>query len=291
MNLSKIIKEVMKELNISGAELAKRSNQSPQNLSKKLNKETLSYEEFQQLMELMGASVDLSYKLPGSEEETQAFDRHATEQLNILEKELEVERLKNKYFMDMSYEVRTALSTIDGGVELAINHREDPRKVAEFLSKAKPAVQTLKRLVEDNPFNRVAGISQVKDDFVNSKILQDKHVLLVEDNVLNREIVREVLEDSRMIVSEAENGKEAVSMVGEETYDFVLMDLQMPVMDGFKACEEIRKLTNQKRAKTLVYAMTASVTEEDRTKAIAAGMNGFIEKPLDLKKLSRAILG
>ena len=290
MNLSEIVKNVMKELGISGKELATRSNQSPQNLSKKLNKGTLSYEEFTELMQLMGAQVSLTYSLPGQEVDATPVDKHTIDQLNILEKQLEVERLKNKYFADMSYEFRTALSIVDGGIKLALGHNREQKKVAEYLNKITPSLQRLTRLVEDNPFNREAGMYSGGQDYLITKALAGKQVLLVDDNELNREIVRELLEDSRILVSEASDGKEAVAMIGEQSYDFVLMDLQMPVMDGFEACRQIRKLTNQKRANTLVFAMTASVTDEDRQKARDSGMDGFIEKPLEIRKLGQILM-
>ena len=295
MNLAEIIKTVSKQLNISGMELARRSGQSPQNLSKKLVKGTLSFEEFEQLMELMGVRIDLSYTLPGQESgQVTAYDRHVQYQLTILEKQLEVERLKNKYFADMSYEFRTALGTVDGGIKLAIAHSDNRARVEDYLNKVKPAVNTLTRLVEDNPFNREAGIGTVKTGGESQGTkLKGKQVLLVDDNDLNREIVKELLEDSKMIVTEASNGRDALELVSKDasSYDFVLMDLQMPIMDGFESARQIRALKDARKAGVKIIAMTASVTYEDRESAKSAGMNGFIEKPLDLKKLENVVLG
>ena len=293
MNLAETVKKVSKELNISGMELARRSGQSPQNLSKKLVKGTLSFEEFENLMELMGVKIDLSYVLPGdADEQIAAYDRHAMDQLNILEKQLEVERLKNKYFADMSYEFRTALGTVDGGLKLALSHSDNRTRVEDYLNKIKPALQTLTRLVEDNPFNREAGISTIKTGTGTAADLKGRKVLLVDDNELNREIVRELLEDNEMQISEAANGREAVEAVENgKGFDFVLMDLQMPVMNGFEAADRIRSLKDKKKAATMIIAMTASVTYEDREEARKSGMNGFIEKPLDLKKLSNVVFG
>ena len=296
MEFAKIIKEVSKELNISGMELSRRSGQSPQNLSKKLVKGTLSYEEFENLMELMGAHVDLSYSLPGGDaKQVEIYDRHAQTQLTILEKQLEVERLKNKYFADISYEFRTALSTLDGGISLALKHCDNEEKVKGYLSKIYPAILTLTRLIEDNPFNRETGISSFRPESEDkNNVLKGKRVLLVDDNDLNREIVRELLEDGGMEIKEAGNGREALSLVEREedgAFDFILMDLQMPVMNGFEATGRIRALKDAGKAKTTVIAMTASVTMEDRERARAAGMNGFIEKPLDINKLNAVILG
>ena len=293
MNLAEIVKKVSKELGISGMELARRSGQSPQNLSKKLVKGTLSYEEFETLMELMGVEASLNYRLPGEEQsEVAAYDRHAQEQLLILEKQLEVERLKNKYFADMSYEFRTALGTVQGGLELAQGHRNDPEKVEEYLTKIRPAVRTLARLVDDNPFNRETGIQTDYGTEGAGENLKGRKVLLVDDNDLNREIVREQLESFGLMVTEAAEGRTAVQQIeegSEDAFDFVLMDLMMPVMNGFEATRKIRSLTDGRKAALPVIAMTASVSDADRREAKAAGMNGFIEKPLDIKKLGAVV--
>ena len=293
MNLAEIVKKVSKELGISGMELARRSGQSPQNLSKKLVKGTLSYEEFETLMELMGVEVSLNYRLPGEEQsEVAAYDRHAQEQLLILEKQLEVERLKNKYFADMSYEFRTALGTVQGGLELAQGHRNDPEKVEEYLTKIRPAVRTLARLVDDNPFNRETGIQTDYGTEGAGENLKGRKVLLVDDNDLNREIVREQLESFGLMVTEAAEGRTAVQQIeegSEDAFDFVLMDLMMPVMNGFEATRKIRSLTDGRKAALPVIAMTASVSDADRREAKTAGMNGFIEKPLDIKKLGAVV--
>ena len=294
MNLSEIVKKVSKELNISGMELARRSGQSPQNLSKKLVRETLSFEEFERLMELMGVRVDMNLTMPGNErEQLTAYDRHVQKQLTILEKQLEVERLKNKYFTDLSYEFRTGLGTLDGGINLALAHRGDKERVRSYLERIRPAIRSLTRLIEDNPFNRETGISEFEQGTDRqAENLKGKRVLLVDDNDLNREIVRELLEDNEMQVSEAEDGAVALAMLKErkkDDFDFVLMDLQMPVMNGFEATRRIRSLGDEKKAGIRVIAMTASVTYEDREEAKKAGMDGFIEKPLDLKKLGQVI--
>ena len=293
MNLAEIVKKTSKELNISGAELAKRSNQSPQNLSKKLVKGTLSFDEFEKLMEVMGVELELELIMPNQESvKESSLDKRYSEQLTILEKQLEVERLKSKYFTDMSYDFRTALSTLDAGIRLAISHCDDSDKVKEYLSRVMPAIQTLNRLVEDNPFNREAGISSIRNDAETEEdSLRNKHVLLVDDNDLNREIVKELLEDNDIKIDEAANGAEAVDMIksAKERYDFVLMDIIMPVMDGFEATRRVRKFKDKDMAGIPVIAMTASVTYEDREEARESGMNGFIEKPLDIKKLKNVI--
>ena len=112
---------------------------------------------------------------------------------------------------------------------------------------------------------------------------KDKHILLVEDNELNREIAQEILREYGFRVDTAENGEvavEKVSTAAPGSYDLVLMDVQMPVMDGYTATREIRALDDPARAKLPILAMTANAFDEDRRNALESGMNGFLSKPI-----------
>ena len=125
---------------------------------------------------------------------------------------------------------------------------------------------------------------------------QDRHVLLVEDNELNREIAQEILREYGFRVDTAENGEVAVKKVSTAapgSYDLVLMDVQMPVMDGYTATRKIRALDDPARAKLPILAMTANAFDEDRRNALESGMNGFLSKPIvigDLVQELRKIL-
>ena len=125
---------------------------------------------------------------------------------------------------------------------------------------------------------------------------QDKHILLVEDNELNREIAQEILREYGFRVDTAENGEvavEKVSTAAPGSYDLVLMDVQMPVMDGYTATRKIRALDDPARAKLPILAMTANAFDEDRRNALESGMNGFLSKPIvigDLVQELRKIL-
>ena len=112
-----------------------------------------------------------------------------------------------------------------------------------------------------------------------------KKVLLVEDNELNREIATEILKSLGMKVDYAADGMEAVEIMSSEAgnqYDMIFMDIQMPKMDGYTATREIRTLNDSKKANIPIIAMTANAFDEDRKKAIKAGMNGHIAKPIDV---------
>ena len=110
-----------------------------------------------------------------------------------------------------------------------------------------------------------------------------KHILLVEDNELNREIAQEILREYGFLVDSAENGAvavEKVSTAAPGSYDLVLMDVQMPIMDGYTATRKIRALDDPARAKLPILAMTANAFVEDRRNALESGMNGFLSKPI-----------
>ena len=118
-------------------------------------------------------------------------------------------------------------------------------------------------------------------------------ILLVDDNELNREIAQDILtEEGCIVVDVAENGEIAVQKVAESEpgkFDVVLMDVQMPVMDGYQATRTIRELENTELANIPIIAMTANAFEEDRQNALAAGMNDHVAKPVDIAKLSKAL--
>ena len=115
-----------------------------------------------------------------------------------------------------------------------------------------------------------------------------KHILLVEDNELNREIAQEILREYGFLVDSAENGAvavEKVSTAAPGSYDLVLMDVQMPIMDGYTATRKIRALDDPARAKLPILAMTANAFDEDRRNALESGMNGFLSKPIVINDL------
>ena len=119
-----------------------------------------------------------------------------------------------------------------------------------------------------------------------------RHVLLVEDNELNREIAVEILHEYGFLVDTAENGAIAVDKVRSspaDRYDLVLMDIQMPVMDGYTATRRIRALNDPARAAVPIVAMTANVFEEERKRAFDCGMNAFLSKPLVIEALIAAL--
>ena len=123
--------------------------------------------------------------------------------------------------------------------------------------------------------------------------LSGKSVLLVEDNELNLEIAKMLLEDEKMVVTTAENGEKAVDIVSQSVpgrFDFIFMDIMMPVMDGLEAARQIRTLNRKDTKEIPIIAMTANAFQDDIRDCIDAGMNAHIAKPIDSKKIEDTLL-
>ena len=133
-----------------------------------------------------------------------------------------------------------------------------------------------------------------KTDEILHSHYEGKHILLVEDNELNREIAEEMLKNAGFIVDSVNDGIDAVERMkdlDENAYDLILMDIQMPKMDGYTATKEIRRLSNQRKANIPIVAMTANAFEEDKKKSMAADMNANLSKPVNIKNLVKTLDG
>ena len=140
-------------------------------------------------------------------------------------------------------------------------------------------------------------LAEVRDKEINPVPLQGKRVLIIEDNEMNREIAKLILEDNGIIVEEAENGKQGLEKVRKaavdgqyDYYDFILMDIQMPVMDGYEATREIRAIPAPEGHHVPIIAMTANVSDEDKQKAFEAGMDDHLAKPIEMRRLLETLL-
>ena len=137
------------------------------------------------------------------------------------------------------------------------------------------------------------GQKASKTDAADMEIsLRGKHILLAEDNELNAEIAIAILEETGLIIEWVEDGVQCVNQIEQMpagTYDMILMDIQMPNMDGYEATKCIRHLQDIKKAQIPIIAMTANAFQEDAEKCIAVGMNAHLAKPLDIEKMEQTI--
>lgn len=152
--------------------------------------------------------------------------------------------------------------------------------------KEKDKIQSARGDKTDKKEEQESSVHDMTENF------RGRHLLLVEDNELNREIAQEILCDYGFSIDVAENGAEAVEKISSSRpgdYDLVLMDIQMPVMNGHEATRQIRKLDNPELASVPIIAMTANAFNEDRNAARECGMNGFISKPINIEEIIQTL--
>lgn len=213
-------------------------------------------------------------------------------------------RVRAERLLSVSHDLRTPMNAALGYTEMARRHPEDAAMVSQCLEKAHEAENKvfgiILRLLEqaklqENIVERVPekGDSIVPVDFdkLNIENLTGKRVLVVDDNQINREIACEILEEYGMRPDEAESGEEAVAKVcgsSEVNYDFVLMDIQMTGIDGYDATRCIR--AEEKFGNHLpIIALTANVYQDDVKKAMDAGMDAHLPKPVDVGLLLKTL--
>jgi CheY-like chemotaxis protein len=147
--------------------------------------------------------------------------------------------------------------------------------------------------VEFQKQTQTASDDNSDSDAVDSgKLKSINKILLVEDNLLNQEIASELLSSYGFNIEVASNGKEAVDMVqkvSDKCYDVILMDVQMPVMNGYEATKAIRSLADERLSNLPIIAMTANAFDEDRKNALEAGMDDFVTKPFDINVLLKVL--
>ena len=174
-------------------------------------------------------------------------------------------------------------------IDLCFRYAEEPRPHASLISAKAIPRNGFPAAKKPGDNASPSSLSAVSDA---AEILRGKRVLLVDDIKMNRDIAEMVLKKSGVESAVAENGREAVDMyiaAGAGIFDAILMDIQMPVLDGYDAAREIRALPDEDMAGIPILAMTANAFSEDIQNALDAGMNGHIAKPIDVAKLLAAL--
>ena len=199
-------------------------------------------------------------------------------------------------FDSFSREYNTTIGKVSGtGLGMAIVKNLVDMMDGEICVKSKLGEGTCFTLTFEH---RIADENSIEwnqelDVLDEKSILEGKRVLLVEDNELNAEIAMAILEQSGLVLDRVADGLACVNRLSEvdaDLYDLILMDIQMPNMNGYEATRRIRQFENVKKASIPILAMTANAFEEDKKMAIEAGMNGHISKPIDVNVLENEII-
>ena len=289
MKTSETINTACSELGITKAELAKRMGMFPSSLYRKLSRESMTLEELQECLDVLGVTVEFELQYPdGRTRSSQANHELLLERMELLEKELGAARKAEEFHKKILRDLRTELHSAVGYAELGGRRSA---KVGEYLEKIQMVLTSMEATIAytlgEPPQEEPAAEEEER-----LESLEGKRVLLVDDNELNREILKEVLTDQGLLVEEADDGSKAVAAVRTNEpghYHFVLMDVEMPVMDGFEATAQIRKMTNRIRANIPIIALTANAVPENRERAAVVGMDDFLIKPTNSARLLRSL--
>ena len=162
-------------------------------------------------------------------------------------------------------------------------------EVSSELGKGSRFIVTIPHKIADEKYYEKSELQEVEE---SQRDFSGKRILLAEDNELNAEIAIAILSEAGLVVERAEDGIICVNKLEQNlagTYDLILMDIQMPNMDGYQATQIIRQLPEKEKSSIPILAMTANAFEEDRKNALKAGMNGHIAKPIDVTILMKAL--
>lgn len=280
MNTTEIINSICSQMGIAKAELAKRMGLHPSSLYRKLSRESMTFEELQKCLDALGVSIELQFQCPdGHSISSQENHEQLVERMGVLEKKLEAANKVDEFRKKLLRDLRTELNSAVGYAELCRRHGSQMDSYLDKLSVVHGNMDRTISFALGEPFTDESdGIDPAQID-----ALQGKRVLLVDDNELNREILEEVLLDHGLLIEEAGNGGDAFTAVKEHDpgyYHFILMDIEMPVMDGYEATLKIRKLPNRIRANIPIIAFTANAVSENRDRAFAVGMDDYLVKPI-----------
>ena len=298
MTISETVRKVCSDLGYTLSELARRTNQAPSSLSRKLSKETISLKEFRRYMQALDADFEIIVTYPDGIEVKQHDLENVTQgKLVVLEAQLEAAKKENEFLKNMIRDIRTELYSADGYTDMAIKNADNAEVRDGYLKKSADAHAHMNAVLcgvlNDNASlpSEKASVAAA-DRTPRFELLKNRRIIVADDNDMNREITIEMLSGKGLIIEEAVNGKEVVEKIKTAApgfYSAVLMDIMMPEMDGYEATQAIRALTNRRRANVPIIAVSANAFAEDKAAAIAAGMDAHLAKPLDTEKLLETI--
>lgn len=299
MTISETVRKVCSDLGFTLSELARRTNQAPSSLSRKLSKETISLKEFRRYMQALDADFEIVVTYPDGVEVKQHDLENVTQgKLVVLEAQLEAAKKENEFLKNMMRDIRTELYSADGYTDMATKSVEDPEAMNGYLKKAVDMHAHMNAVLcgvlndSSSLPSEKASVAAAADHTPRFELLKNRRVIVADGNEMNRKATVEMLSGKGLIIEEAGNGKEVVEKVKTAApgfYSLILMGTQMPEMDGYEATQAIRALTNRRRANLPIIAVSDNASAEEKAASIAAGMDAHFTKPLDPDKLLETI--
>lgn len=287
MSAAEIIKKACSTMGVSLSEVARRTDQLPSTLSRKLSRNTVSFAELQKCLAAIGVSLDFTINYPGNVSAGQDGDSaRLEERIAILEAQHSIDKKNLEFHWKLARDIRTETENLEGYRVMALSHIGEQYLTEKYIKKAGRAISNIENAVahslgESRPLN----IADTNADF---SVLKGKKVLIADDNEMNREIMKELLTEYGLVVFEAKNGFEAVAHITAAEpafYDYLVLDMEMPVMGGCEAARKIRALPNRLRANIPIIAATAGSSAENRLEAMDSGVDEFLIKPVNTKLL------
>lgn len=201
----------------------------------------------------------------------------------------EENRMRKEFLSHMSHELRTPMNAILGMTDVAMN-KEMTNEVRKCFAMIRTSAMGMLNLV--NHSLDISGTDEKEESLDHQQLMlnvKDVKLLLVDDNDMNREVVKAMLEPYDIHIDEAVNGKEAVKMVQDKPYDIIFMDSHMPLMNGEEATRSIRQMNGCQNQNIPIIALTADAIDGVKERLLSSGMNDYIVKPISIRVICNVI--
>ncbi len=285
MTTLEIINNVCNKLGISKAALAKKIGMLPSSLYRKLDRDSMSLQELQKCLDLLNVSLSVNINYPdGTVQDPQVNYELLLEKYNVINKELTTINMTTEFQRKSLKELRTELTNASAYLELSKKRTDD---ATLYLNKVRTSLNSMDVTIA-YALGEEPSIKKQSNEPINLEVLKGKRILIVEDNELNRSVIKDILSDYDLTIEEVNSGKDAITLINQNVpgyYQCILMDIEMPEMDGFETTINIRNLNNRIRSNTPIIALTANATSTNKEKSVVVGMDGFLTKPIDTNQL------
>lgn len=285
MTTLEIINNVCNKLGISKAALAKKIGMLPSSLYRKLDRDSMSLQELQKCLDLLNVSLSVNINYPdGTVQDPQVNYELLLEKYNVINKELTTVNMTTEFQRKSLKELRTELTNASAYLELSKKRTDD---ATLYLNKVRTSLNSMDVTIA-YALGEEPSIKKQSNEPINLEVLKGKRILIVEDNELNRSVIKDILSDYDLTIEEVNSGKDAITLINQNVpgyYQCILMDIEMPEMDGFETTINIRNLNNRIRSNAPIIALTANATSTNKEKSVVVGMDGFLTKPIDTNQL------